>query len=109
YKVVEGDDNKTMNLIVQRSGSSSVPTSVTVKTIAGGTATSADYVALNKVVTIPAGQNTLNVPFTIKGDNLSEGDETVKVQLSVPSYGVVGTQGTTTVTIADDEAPPFRR
>ncbi len=51
----------------------------------GGTATPGiDYEALPDVITIPAGENSVQIPVTAFEDNLVEGDETIVVALSSP-------------------------
>jgi hypothetical protein len=104
YAVTEGQTDVIVDLALQRSGALSSPASVTVKTIPGGTATAgSDFKALSRVVTLPAGVASVAVPLTILGGVTAEGPETVKVQLSAPSGGVLGTQRTTTVTIIDND------
>ncbi len=70
----------------------------------GGTATAGgDYVALSPtVVTMPAGQTSMNVSVTINGDNVQEADETFFVHVT----GVTGAtvvRGDAVGTIADDD------
>jgi len=74
----------------------------------GGTASSgSDYVSIggsNFIVTIPANQTSATVTITPIADNLVEGSETVVLTIQPNAAYLIGTQGTATVTIADD--PP---
>jgi hypothetical protein len=71
----------------------------------GGTATSpSDYTALAVSATILAGQASVAVTVTPVNDVVSEPSETVVLNLSANAAYSVGSPGTATVTIADDDA-----
>jgi gliding motility-associated-like protein/uncharacterized repeat protein (TIGR01451 family) len=82
---------------------------ITVSYSTGGTATGdADYVAPGGSITIPAGQNSVTLPVTVKDDQQIEGDEQVVVTLaggSSASYGAftAGAAYQAVTTIADDD------
>jgi len=71
---------------------------------ADGTAKVADvdYVASSGTITFPAGTGTVTLPITIKGDTKVEPDETVFVNLTSPSFAILGT-ATATLTITNDD------
>ena len=74
----------------------------------GGTAVESDYTGAGNgpsfVVTIPAGQASVNVTITPTLDNLVEGPEAVTLTLAAGANYTVGTPSAATVNIADD--PP---
>ncbi len=85
---------------------------ITVNYTIGGTATNGtDYTALSGVITIPAGQNSVALPVNVIDDKIIEGDETVVATLvggSSANFGAFspGSNGTATLTIADDDNTP---
>lgn len=85
---------------------------VTVNYTITGTATAGtDYNAITGTITIPAGQNSVNVPVTVKDDKLIEHTETVIMTLNggtSTSFTFTGT-GNATVNITDDEDTPANR
>ncbi|HEV7536452.1 MAG TPA: Calx-beta domain-containing protein, partial [Acidimicrobiia bacterium] len=76
-------------------------------TTADGTATSGrDYTAVPPTtLTFAPGETVRPVTISTIGDTVDENDETFTVTLSNPSAVTVA-EATTTVTIADDDAPP---
>lgn len=73
--------------------------------VTGTAANGTDYNTLSGSVTIPAGSSSVDIPVTPLDDTAVEGSETVVATLSSsPSY-VVGTPGSATVTISDNDAP----
>ena len=73
--------------------------------ITGGSATAgADVSSLDADVTIPGGSSSADVPLSVLGDGVVEGDETAVVTLSIVTSTVaLGTPAVATVTITDDE------
>ena len=73
---------------------------------AGGTAEAgADYEALTAgTLTFAAGDTKKTITVTVKGDDMDEDDETLKVMLSSPT--IATDVGTGTGTIRDDDEPP---
>ena len=70
----------------------------------GGTATAgSDYTALSGTVTVLAGATTATIPLTVIDDSAHESDETVVLTLVGSSGYGVGSPGTYTLTIADDD------
>ena len=72
--------------------------------VTGNGITASDYNLSNTTITIPNGQTTGSVTFTIADDTLLEGQETATLTISNPSSGI--TLGSTTsqnITIIDNE------
>lgn len=66
-----------------------------------------DYVAIkDQTVTIPAGDLCVSVEVSILDDDLYEGDETFKLNLSNPSSNISIFTSNVTITIDDDEQIP---
>ncbi len=90
----------------------SLPAGVTVSeditvnyTVAGTATAGTDYTALSGTVTIPAGQNSVNILVAIIDDKIIEGAETIVATLTnatSTSFSLTAT-GSATVSIADDE------
>ncbi len=81
--------------------------SLTVTYTVGGTASSGDYTpALTGTLTLGAGQASATI-ITIApvDDALFEGDETLVLTLAADAAYTVGTPGTATATIADNDVP----
>ena len=99
----------TVQIPIVRTGSSSGAVSVQA-TSAPGTATAADFSAVNHtLVTFADGEASKTVPVTITADALTEANETFTLSLSDPQGGVVtGHPATTTIRIIDlvDTARP---
>jgi len=83
---------------------------VTVHYQVSGTATNGvDYQTLNGTITIPAGQNNVNLPVNVIDDKIVEGTENVIVTLTdgaSTNFAFTGdpTAGNATLYIADDDA-----
>jgi M6 family metalloprotease-like protein len=74
---------------------------------ANGTATAGtDYTARSGTLSFAAGVATVNIAVPITNDTTFEGNETFTVSLSTPSTGTIGTPGSTTVTIVDNDVAP---
>ena len=83
---------------------------LTVYYSVSGTATNGqDYVSLSGSVTIPGGMTSAPIPVTVRDDTLRESPETVIVRLipycpgPLPCTYNIGTSGTATVTIYDND------
>jgi hypothetical protein len=74
-------------------------------TIGGSAVSGTDYQSLSGTLTIPAGQTTAPITVVPIDDNAVEGNETVVVTLSGNSNYTVGTPGSATVTIVDNDVP----
>ncbi|MNJ98988.1 Calx-beta domain protein [compost metagenome] len=86
-----------------------VPTAITLNYAVTGTATAGkDYATLTGVVTIPAGQNNIDVPLMVIDDQEVEGTERVTLTVtSGTATGLVFTGGSSeSMDIADDDNTP---
>jgi hypothetical protein len=89
---------------VTRTGSTA--TALTVNYTVGGTASNGvDYQTIPTSVVIPTSASTATITVTPIDDSVNEGDETVVMTLSASASYSVGSPGTATVTIADNDAP----
>jgi hypothetical protein len=80
---------------------------VDVATSDGTALAGTDYLAVNTIATIPVGSLSTTVQIPVVPNTFPQFDRSLSVQLSAPSAGVVvGTHGTGTVTIADDDPAP---
>ena len=93
-----------MTLAVTLSAASTETVSVEYS-ITGGTATGGgvDYALASDTLTFPAGETIEYIPLLVVEDLLDEADETVIVTLSDPVHAILGTIGTHTYTITDDD------
>ena len=98
-----GPDTGTFT--VSRTGSTSA--ALTVNYTVGGTASSgSDYSSLAGSVTIPSGSASAAITVTPVEDTTVESSETVIVTLSSNASYTVGSPGSATVTIADNDTLP---
>ncbi|MYC58705.1 MAG: hypothetical protein F4X09_00710, partial [Gammaproteobacteria bacterium] len=110
--VTEGDDPATTaDMTFAVSLSAAGGRTVTVPFTLGGTASApADYTLPNPAsVEIAAGKTRADIVVPIKGDVVSEGNETVTVTLGAPTNATVSTAqgaGTASGTITDDDDAP---
>ncbi|MBO9155429.1 Calx-beta domain-containing protein [Chitinophaga sp. GCM10012297] len=93
-------------------GGKTAAADITVNYTIGGTATAGlDYVAIPSSVTIPAGQNSIDVPVTVSDDQLVENTETVTLTLTGGTAGSwnftpAAGGGSAVVNITDEENDP---
>jgi hypothetical protein len=106
YSVAEGAGSVAIS--VTRSGGSAGVVGIT-HTVAAGTASSADFTPATGTLAWADGDavaKSFNV--ALSGDALVEGAETIALSLSDPSGGAtLGSPASATLTIADDDLPPF--
>jgi hypothetical protein len=87
---VKRDGDQTVNLVVHY-------------TMTGNASNGVDYIAPSGSVTIPAGATSADVFITASNDGLVEGDESVSLVLTTNSAYDIGTPGTATLALLDDE------
>lgn len=105
-----GEGTATANLVVTLSTASSQNVSVPYVVNAASTATNpADYTIAASPLTIPAGATSANIVVNVVDDTLDEPNETVVVNLGVPTNATLGATTSTTHTITDNDAPPTVR
>ena len=102
YSVVEG---AVASVVVQRAGGVGSAVTVDYQVQASSTATGGgvDYTLGDGTVTFGVGVTSQTVLIPTVDDTVVEGPETIVLKLVNPSVGVVGTPGTTTVTIQDND------
>jgi hypothetical protein len=75
--------------------------------VSGAGITAGDYALSSVTITIPHGQTTGSVTYTVLNDTVVEGIETATVTLTNPSGNItLGTVVTQTITITSDDVPP---
>ncbi|MBE9007991.1 choice-of-anchor I family protein [Fortiea sp. LEGE XX443] len=101
-----GIEADTTVITVTATASSAVSGDQTVNLGVSGTGiTAGDFILSNNIITIPDGQTTASVTFTVVDDELIEGTETAILTISNPTAGI--TLGTTAqnITITDNDFP----
>ncbi|PYK99615.1 MAG: hypothetical protein DME19_08005 [Verrucomicrobia bacterium] len=94
----------TGTFTLTRTGDTS--SALTVNYTLGGTAVNGtDYQQLGTSVTVPAGASSATVTVTPIDDSEPEGDETVVLTISGNAAYTVGSPGSATITIADNDQP----
>jgi hypothetical protein len=106
--VTVGETSGTGSLTVSLSGGTSTEDITVFFVVNDGTAISttdkADYVKGDLVfVTIPHGQTSADITFTIKDDERFEGNEKFTVKLTDATHATIGDDSTGTFTITDNE------
>ena len=77
--------------------------------VSGTNITAGDYTLSGNVITIPNGQTTESVTFTVVDDTLPEGDEVAVLKISNPSAGVtLGATVQQNITILDNDQAAIR-
>lgn len=94
-------------LSINRSNGNDGQVSVRVQTIAGSAIAATDFVAIDQVVTIPAGQSTATVSVNVPNRAGTQGERSFDVQLSNATGGAtLGTVTTTRITVQDVTTQP---
>ncbi len=102
-----GEASGTHNVAVNLSPAP--PSAITLSYTVGGNATAGtDYTALSGSVAVLANRSSVNIPVAITDDSAQESAETVVLTLTGGSGYTVGSPGTHTLTIADNDGgtPP---
>ena len=95
----------TTTITVSLSSTSTMPITVDYAT-SGNTATAdTDYGETAGTLAFAPGDSSKTFTVSIHDDSSSEGDETVDLTLSNPTNVSIGTPGTASLTIQDDEPP----
>jgi chitinase len=101
--VVVGEHAGLVQFRVSLSAVSTSPVRVRVSTQAGSAHSNVDYLHIDNVVTIPAGQRSTTVPLEITDDSEIELLETFEVRLSSASNATIA-NGLATLSIVDNDA-----
>ncbi|MEP6667846.1 MAG: Calx-beta domain-containing protein, partial [Chthoniobacter sp.] len=118
---VADDDRSTVNIVANDPNASETPgnpgqftitrtaptsAALTVNLTITGTATNGtDYTTISSTATIPAGQSSVTINVLPIDDAVTEGVESVVLQIASGSYDI-GPNSFATVTIADNDSPP---
>ncbi|MEG4301963.1 DUF4347 domain-containing protein, partial [Microcoleus sp. D3_18a_C4] len=102
-----GTEAGTTAITVTATASQAVVGNQTVNLgVTGTNITAGDYNLSGTTITIPSGQTTGTVTFTVADDVLIEGNETATLAISNPSAGIVlGTNTTQNIAITDNDFP----
>jgi uncharacterized repeat protein (TIGR01451 family) len=102
-----GTEAATTVITVTATASSAVSGDQTVSLgVSGTNVTVGDFALSNAIITIPSGQITGSITFTVVDDSLVEGTETATLTLMNPSAGItLGGTTTQAITIIDNDAP----
>ena len=93
-----------LNVTIKRTGGVAQDASVVLTSVIGSATPGADFTAIGKTVTFPAGKTSLTEVVEILNDAIPEGPESFTLTLTSPNGGAsLGTPATTTITIADNE------
>ncbi len=106
--ISEGNSTAPLtNLAITLSDISNVDTNVTVTASDYSAFNGIDYISpLTQVVTIPAGQTSVNIPgISIIGDTNYSPDKEFLITLSDPINAILGDENATVTIINDDDAP----
>ena len=101
YTATENGGNVLIDLILSDIAQSDV--TVTIASSDGTAQAGSDYVAINRTVTIPAGQPSASVSISLLDDNVVENSETLTLTLSNPANAKLGALSSATLTIADND------
>lgn len=100
------EDAGTATLIINRTGGSDGPVSVSFATIAGSATAGSDFEATSGTVNFADGQTSQTITINILDDSDDEPNETFTVAISSPMGGAsLGTSVSSSVTILDDDEP----
>lgn len=95
----------TGTFTISRTGGTGRPLTV-LFSISGSATPDTDYSALRGPVTIAAGRSSTNIVVQALDDSTQEGNETVVLSITTSSDYVVGSPGSATVSIIDDDNLP---
>lgn len=85
-----GTESSSTKIIVTANANTAVPSNQTVSlTISGTNITPSDYYLSGATITIPTGQTSGTINFTIADDGIQEMDETAVLTIGSPSAGIV--------------------
>ncbi|MET0645946.1 MAG: Calx-beta domain-containing protein [Pyrinomonadaceae bacterium] len=94
----------TINIPVERVGSSQVRTTITYA-VQFGTAGSGDFTHTPAPVTIAPGETNRNITIAINDDAIYERDETFTVEIATVTGGVISRRSTVVTILNDDPLP----
>ena len=95
------DDAGRIAFSIILSGPSTLPVSVHLRTNSG-TATGADFVAIDEIITFAPGQTIFESVVSIRSDRFAEADEAFALRISDPQYAALGVD-TLALSIRDND------
>jgi hypothetical protein len=104
YTATEG--TASMAIPILRAGPTPAGTTVTCRTVPGGSAVAdVDYRAVNTTLTFAAGSRTVTCTVPLLNDTVVDGPRTVNLELSVPptSPGMLGAPAAAVLTLNDND------
>lgn len=104
YNVTEG--NTTATVTVTLSAALDVPAVLDYYTADGTATAGSDYVAATGTITVPAGTTSGTFTVQVLDDTTDESDETVILNVTPGTLGLMGDVVTGTLTILDNDMPP---
>jgi hypothetical protein len=90
---------------ITRTGGTATPLTV-LYTLSGTASNGVDYEILPGSVTVPAGETSATITVTPIDDGETEGSETVVLTLRADAAYTIGSPGSATANIADNDSPP---
>jgi hypothetical protein len=110
-----GENGKSVNVLVSRSGDTTVASSVSYatsdsagaqscNTVNGKASSRCDYITSLGSLTFAAGQSSKTITILLIDDAYAEGDETFTISLSDPSVSALGSNAAAMITITDDDS-----
>jgi hypothetical protein len=100
------ESQNAAQLTIQRTGDTTGVSSVDFQTSDGTASQATDYTIAAGHVTFAAAETTKNISVLINDDAYVEGTESLSVTLSTPNNASIGTPGTATIMIVDDDVNP---
>jgi predicted secreted protein len=101
--ITEADSDTTLDMVALFN--QNIPSSLTLTyhTEDNSAIEGADYISVNRTITVPANSDRALLPITIKGNLKPETDKNFKVIIDSISEGTITVDSTATATIIDDD------
>jgi glucose/arabinose dehydrogenase len=103
------EDGGQATITVRRSGNTTGTATVNYSTANGTAIAGSDYTATTGTISFANGEISRTFTVDITNDTLGERNETVNLQLSAPTGGVLGAQSTAVLNILDNDPGSFTR
>jgi glucose/arabinose dehydrogenase len=103
------EDSGPATITVRRSGNTSGTATVNYSTANGTALAGSDYTASTGTISFANGEISKTFTVGITNDALGERNETVNLQLSAPTGGIIGAQRTAVLNILDSDPGSFTR
>jgi len=103
---VAGENASKLTIPVSLAGATSLPVSINYSVTGGNATAGADYIGSQGRLSFSPGTTTATINITIVNDTAIEGNESIVLTLISPVNVTIGSRGSATITITDDDAPP---